>query len=113
SREHTRCYRNILSRVLLDEWNEAALPIVTAALDDPDPDVAASAIKVLEARADVAHLGPSLLALQRISHAATKENQPAFYAARATAQLLLQSTRWKPDPAQRSQLQAIASSRPR
>ncbi len=113
SREHTRCYTSVLSGVLLEEWSEAALPIVTAALDDPDPEVVASAIKVLEAHTDAAHLGPSLIALQRISASATKQNLPAYHAARGTAQQLLQSTRWKPDPEQRRQLEALAAARPR
>ena len=113
SRERTRCFTDVLSDVLLDEWNEAALPIVTAALEDSDPEVTASAIKVLEAHADAKYLGPALTALQRISAGATKENMPAYYAARGTAQQLLQSTRWKPDATQKSQLQEIASSRPR
>ncbi len=73
------------------------MPIVTAALDDPDPEVVVSAIKVLEARADVTHLRPSLVALQRISASATKQNLCGILRCTGHAQQLLQSTRWKPD----------------
>jgi len=113
AREDTRCYTSVLSSVLLEEWNEAALPIVVSCLDDPEPEVALSAIKVLEARSDISHLGPSLVVLQRISASATKENLPAYYASRGAAQLLLQSTRWALDDSQRLQLKVIVLGRPR
>lgn len=112
AREHTRCYTDVLSEVLLDGWDPAALPIVTAALDDPDPEVVVSAVTVLEAHADVAHLGPSISALRRLSDGATAQNLPLHYAAKGLVQRLIHSTRWKPNAAQRRQLQEIASSRP-
>ena len=113
AREHTHCYTDLLSSVLLDQWNDTALPLVTEALDDPDPEVVVSAIKVLEAHAEVKWLGPSLAALQRISKTITKDNLRAYYSMRGTAQTLLQSTRWVADPDQRQQLQALNALKPK
>lgn len=113
AREHTHCYTGVLSGVLLDQWNDAALPFVTEALDDPDPEVALSAIKVLEAHAGVKWLGPSLAALQRISKTITKDSLRAYHSTRGTAQTLLQSTRWVANPDQRQQLQELNALKPK
>jgi hypothetical protein len=113
AREHTRCYTNVLSEVLITEWNEAALPVVVAALDDPDPEVALSAIPVLEAHADASHLGSALATLQRAASAATGENMRVYYATHNAAQKLQRGTRWKLDESQKQQLAEIANSRPR
>jgi len=113
SRERTRCYTDVLSQVLHKEWNDAALPDVTAALSDPDPEVTVSAIKVLEAFTDTTHLEPSLAALQRLAASTTAEDRSATHVVRGAAQRLLESPRWKPDAAQREQLQAIVDSLPR
>ncbi len=109
AREKTRCYQRLLSGIFLGEWDAAALPIVTAALDDPDPRVVVSAIEVLEAHADSTYVEPSIVALQRISASATKQNPPERNPARGPAQKLLEGNRWKLNAEQRQQLKEIES----
>ena len=108
SRKNTRCYSMILSDVLVPEWTDDALPLVTKALDDPDPEVVASAVQVLREHADSKYLPDSITALQRVA-ALTGKNSPEFFPIRSSAQLLIQAKdSWRPNDVQRQQIEKIA-----
>jgi hypothetical protein len=109
TRDVGSCHISLLEEVLLEEWHDAALPVVAAALDDSHPSVVASAIKVLEFRAASTYLAPSLAALQRLEDTNAKEFLSWRHSISGSAQLLLQSSRWTPDADQRRQLERIAA----
>jgi hypothetical protein len=71
ARASTGCYKMLLDGVLTDQWNDAALPVVVQALDDPNNEVVLSAIKVLGVHGDSAAIDKCIATLEKIN-AATK-----------------------------------------
>jgi hypothetical protein len=108
----TECYKEVLSKVLLPEWTELARPIVVAALDDPDPDVVASAITVLDKHPGQQAVEPLIQAAERLSKTANRENLRAYYATQEIASLLLQSKTWSPNSTQRKRLEHLRANHP-
>jgi len=111
ARASTGCYKNALEEVLNDRWNDAALPLLTQALDDPDTDVVLSAINVLEAHADATYIDKTITALERINAAAPKPHAApgTIVTGRANmlAKQLLDSKNWHYTPAQQQRLEAM------
>jgi hypothetical protein len=111
ARERTKCYRGVLMEVLFEDWNEAALPVVEHALQDGDPEVLISVVRVLEKHADAKWIPACIEAMERagtpLPGDGTKRGEASML--RSTAQSLLESQRWKPDDAQKERLRKIAA----
>ncbi len=69
SRASTGCYKMLLGEVLVDRWDDAALPVVLTALDDPEPEVALGAAQVLALHGDPANVDKALATLARLDAA--------------------------------------------
>jgi len=74
SRASTGCYKMLLGEVLTDRWDDAALPIVLTALDDPEPEVALGAAQVLALHANAANVEKAIAALERLDAASAPAN---------------------------------------
>lgn len=108
SREKTHCYCDVLSEVLVREWTPDALPLVTQALNDPDPRVVASSVAVLMAHADSKYLPDTITALQRAASSLDRKSFE-FSSIRFVADRLLKGQgNWTPNDLQRKQLEALA-----
>lgn len=111
AREHTRCYRNVLGSVLLEGWDEAALPVVANALQDGDIEVLVSAVKVLERNADAKWIPACIEALERANEPVPngRGGRRERDLLRGAAETLLESRRWKFDAAQKEILRKITA----
>ncbi len=112
ARAETGCYKTVLEGVLTDRWNDAALPMLSQALNDPDNEVALSAVKVLALHADSTYIDKTIAALERIDAATVKgTGMPGTRVSGQStmaASQLLESKNWTYTPGQKQRLQALA-----
>jgi len=99
----TGCYHGTLSGVLMENWHDAALPVVVEALQDDDPEVVESAVKVLERHAGTEVIPQVIDALDRLS-ATTSDGIDQAWRAQTLASMLRRSDRWCLTAEQKQQL---------
>ena len=103
SRVATGCYRGTLAGVLMNSWNDAALPVVIEALEDDEPDVVDSAVRVLEQHAGTEVIPQVIVAIKRLA-GATFKGVDQTGRANYLASNLQHSKRWCLIPEQLQQL---------
>jgi len=109
ARKATGCYHNTLSEVLQESWTTEALPLLVASMKDEDPEVADSAVKVLEQRGPPTIISEIIAAIGRMFHLPETSESPQKWRAEWLASSVASSKNLMLSREQLAQLAEVVS----